>query len=68
MAFVDEDGLVHTDEESDEYADGEEIEEYDDDEEIEGEGEYSEEEDGMVVEGGIPTGFGTIHALAGSIL
>lgn len=65
MAFVDADGLVHTDDEE-EYVDGdEELDEYDDDEEIDGEEEeeYSEEEDGMVEEGRrILSGFGTAHA------
>ena len=61
MAFVDADGLVHTDD--DEYVDGEdeELDEYDDEEEIDGDDEeYSEEgeEDGMVEEGAIRTGFG----------
>ena len=54
MAFVDADGLVHTDED-DEYVDGEEedLEEYSGDEEIDDD-EYSEEEDGLVEEGRIP--------------
>ena len=52
MAFVDADGLVHTDEDE-EYVDGEEndLEEYTEDEEIDGDEEYSEEEDGMIEEG-----------------
>ena len=55
MAFVDADGLVHTDDEE-EYVDGEDgIGEYDDEEEVDEEAEYTEEEeDGMVEEGRCP--------------